>query len=92
MRELIKEMSSLANENTRLGFIGIGNMGSRIARRCGSLTQLSILSEESPPNCGPASSMTSGWWPPYDGRLNNLRLKPESSPQLSLQVKVLFRE
>jgi 3-hydroxyisobutyrate dehydrogenase-like beta-hydroxyacid dehydrogenase len=27
------EMNSLTNENTRLGFIGIGNMGSRIARR-----------------------------------------------------------
>ena len=26
-------MNSLTNENTRLGFIGIGNMGSRIARR-----------------------------------------------------------
>jgi 3-hydroxyisobutyrate dehydrogenase-like beta-hydroxyacid dehydrogenase len=26
-------MNSLKNENTRLGFIGIGNMGSRIARR-----------------------------------------------------------
>jgi len=26
-------MNSLMNENTRLGFIGIGNMGSRIARR-----------------------------------------------------------
>jgi len=27
------EMKSLTNENTRLGFIGIGNMISRIARR-----------------------------------------------------------
>jgi 3-hydroxyisobutyrate dehydrogenase-like beta-hydroxyacid dehydrogenase len=27
------EMNSLTKENTRLGFIGIGNMGSRIARR-----------------------------------------------------------
>jgi 3-hydroxyisobutyrate dehydrogenase-like beta-hydroxyacid dehydrogenase len=27
------EMKSLTNENTRLGFIGIGNLGSRIARR-----------------------------------------------------------
>ena len=26
-------MKALTNENTRLGFIGIGNMGSRIARR-----------------------------------------------------------
>jgi len=26
-------MNSLTTENTRLGFIGIGNMGSRIARR-----------------------------------------------------------
>jgi 3-hydroxyisobutyrate dehydrogenase-like beta-hydroxyacid dehydrogenase len=26
-------MNSLISENTRLGFIGIGNMGSRIARR-----------------------------------------------------------
>ena len=26
-------MNSLIKENTRLGFIGIGNMGSRIARR-----------------------------------------------------------
>src|SRR6266404_1235254 len=26
-------MNSLTNENTRLGFIGIGNMGSRIATR-----------------------------------------------------------
>src|SRR5207237_8454825 len=26
-------MSSLTNKNTRLGFIGIGNMGSRIAKR-----------------------------------------------------------
>ena len=26
-------MNSLTNENTRLGFIGIGNMGSRIAKR-----------------------------------------------------------
>src|SRR5256885_1784820 len=27
------KMNSLSSENTRLGFIGIGNMGSRIARR-----------------------------------------------------------
>src|SRR5690349_7400540 len=26
-------MNSLTNENTRLGFIGIGNMGSRMAKR-----------------------------------------------------------
>ena len=26
-------MNSLTNEHTRIGFIGIGNMGSRIARR-----------------------------------------------------------
>jgi 3-hydroxyisobutyrate dehydrogenase len=26
-------MNSLTNENTRLGFIGVGSMGSRIARR-----------------------------------------------------------
>src|SRR5258708_26320475 len=29
----VGEMNALTNENTRLGFIGIGNMGSRIARR-----------------------------------------------------------
>jgi 6-phosphogluconate dehydrogenase (decarboxylating) len=27
------EMNSLTKENTRLGFIGIGNMGSRMAKR-----------------------------------------------------------
>src|SRR5882762_6967203 len=27
------EMNSLSKENTKLGFIGIGNMGSRIAKR-----------------------------------------------------------
>ena len=26
-------MNSLTNENTRLGFIGIGNMGNRMAKR-----------------------------------------------------------
>src|SRR5258705_1582660 len=29
----MNDMGSLTNKNTRLGFIGIGNMGSRIARR-----------------------------------------------------------
>jgi 3-hydroxyisobutyrate dehydrogenase-like beta-hydroxyacid dehydrogenase len=33
MHEIESEMNSLINENTRLGFIGIGSMGSRIARR-----------------------------------------------------------
>jgi 3-hydroxyisobutyrate dehydrogenase-like beta-hydroxyacid dehydrogenase len=32
-KEKVGEMNALTNENTRLGFIGIGNMGSRIARR-----------------------------------------------------------
>lgn len=33
MQRIEREMKSLTNENTRLGFIGIGNMGSRMAKR-----------------------------------------------------------